>query len=169
MGKTANSKSSKSSKSSKNLENLENVNILDIVVYPSDILRQKSVEVENIGAAEKKLFEDMLNTMYSKKGIGLAAVQVGILKRMLVVDIANKKKIKLANPVIIAKKGTTATEEGCLSVPDKNIKIERYEEIVVKALDENNKIGTFLFTGLEAIAVQHEIDHLNGKIILDYL
>jgi peptide deformylase len=88
---------------------------------------------------------------------------------MLVVDIGSKKKIKLANPTIIAKKGKTAIEEGCLSVLDKTVKVSRSEEIVVKALDENNKISTFLFSGLEAIAVQHEIDHLEGKIILDYL
>ena len=143
--------------------------IWDVVVYPNDILREKSLEVSKIGDSEIKLFNDMLCTMYSNKGVGLAAVQIGILKRMLVVDIGNKKRIKLANPIIIAKKGTISVEEGCLSIPNKNIKVMRSEEIVVKALNENNKIGTFLFSGFEAVAVQHEIDHLDGKIILDYL
>lgn len=156
-------------KNFKKMEDSDKSNILDIVVYPSDILRQKSLEVEKIGNVEKKLFNDMLDTMYFYKGVGLAAVQVGILKKMLVVDVGNNKKIKLANPNIIAKKGIVNTEEGCLSVPNKNVKVNRAEQIVVKALDENNKYGTFLFTDMEAIAVQHEIDHLDGKIILDYL
>jgi len=98
------------------LDRLDAVDALDVIVYPADILRQKSLEVEKIGDTEKKLFNDMLNTMYINKGIGLAAVQVGVLKRMIVVDIGSNKKIKLANPVIIAKKGIVSIEEGCLSV-----------------------------------------------------
>jgi peptide deformylase len=145
---------------------------MNIILFPNEILKQKSVEIDikKFDIKYKKLFNEMLDIMYKYDGIGLAAVQIGMLKRILVVDVTKTKNkpIKLANPKIIASKGKKIVEEGCLSVPKKHIKVERFEEIVIEAIDGNGKFGKFLFSGFEAVAVQHEIDHLNGKIILDY-
>ena len=142
--------------------------ILDLITYPDPLLKEKSKPVKKVTDTERKLFNDMIYTMYAKKGIGLAAVQVGVLKQMLVIDIGKQNIIKIANPQIIAQKGTACIAEGCLSVPDQNIKVERFSDIVVRGLDANSREITILLSGLEAIAMQHEMDHLIGKTIMDY-
>ncbi len=144
---------------------------LKIITYPNEILTKRSVEIKKVGEEEKRLFNDLKLLMYEKKGIGIAAVQVGILKRMFVVDICNEKNrnvIFLANPVILTRKGEVCGEEGCLSVPGETIKVNRASQVVVRGLNYDGHEITVLLTGLEAIAVQHELDHLDGKVILDY-
>lgn len=145
---------------------------MEIVCIPDERLRQKSepISLDNFDKEYKHIFDEMLDFMYKSNGVGLAGVQVGILKQILVVDVSKKrnKPVKLANPKIVLSKGKVVAEEGCLSVPKKYIKVERYAEIVVEAIDGNGKKGKFFFAGFEAIAVQHEMDHLEGKLILDY-
>ena len=142
--------------------------ILKVVIYPDEFLKKKSLPVKKIGPVEKKLFSDMLYTMKANKGVGLAAVQVGVLKQLVMVDVGKGNLIKLANPKIIGHKGLVDCDEGCLSVPGETITVERFNEIVVKGLNEQNKEMTLLLHGMEAIAMQHEIDHLEGKTIMDY-
>lgn len=145
---------------------------MEIVCIPDERLRQKSepISLDNFDKEYKHIFDEMLDFMYKNNGVGLAGVQVGILKQILVVDVSKKrnKPVKLANPKIVLSKGKVVAEEGCLSVPKKYIKVERFAEIVVEAIDGNGQKGKFLFSGFEAIAVQHEMDHLEGKLILDY-
>ncbi|MCP4482296.1 MAG: peptide deformylase [bacterium] len=142
--------------------------ILDIVKYPNKFLAKESKVIDNMGYGEKKDLKNMLDTMRANKGIGIAAVQVGILKQLIIVDIGKGNLIKLGNPKILIKKGEISIAECCLSVPNESVKIQRANEVLVSGLNENNQEEIKLFHGLEAIAVQHEIDHLNGKIIIDY-
>ena len=119
----------------------------------------------------KNLFLEMLDFMYENNGVGLAGVQVGILKNILVVDVSKKRNRPrfIANPKIITAKGEVVIEEGCLSIPDKQVKVKRFSDILLECIDGKiGKSGKFLFSGFEAIAIQHEMDHLVGKIITDY-
>ena len=112
----------------------------------------------------------MVETMHKFDGVGLAAVQVGILKRVIVIDLYDKSPVlKLINPVILKQKGTQEVDEGCLSFPNKYVKVIRPEEIVVEGLDENGKKVTIKGKGLLAQALSHEIDHLNGIILTDVM
>ena len=146
----------------------------EIVTVPDEILKKISDPIEKVGINEKKLIEDLFETMYHSKGIGLAAVQVGILKRVLVVDVSNKDEknqpIALINPVIKnLSKETSVYEEGCLSIPETFIEIERPKICEVEYVDINGKIKTQEFDGLLSTCVQHEINHLDGKLIIDHL
>jgi len=143
-------------------------NILEIKKYPEAVLLKKSIPVAKITSKEIKLFEDMLATMYASKGIGLAAAQIGRNIRIIVVDIG-QGPIKLANPRIIKIKGKDWLIEGCLSVPDISVNIKRPTEIVVVALNEKGESVEIKASGLLSRVIQHEIDHLNGKLIVDYL
>lgn len=135
-----------------------------------EILKKKSKEVEVIDDKIKELITDMIDTMHKYDGVGLAAVQVGILKRIVVIDLYDEKPIlKLINPVITKTKGTQEVEEGCLSFPNKYVKVERPEEVTVEALDENGKKIKVTGTGLLAQAISHEVDHLNGIILTDVM
>lgn len=135
-----------------------------------EILKKKSKEVEVIDEKIKELIKDMIDTMHKYDGVGLAAVQVGILKRIIVIDLYDEKPIlKLINPVITKTKGTQEVEEGCLSFPNKYVKVERPEEVTVEALDENGKKIKVTGTGLLAQAISHEVDHLNGIILTDVM
>ena len=145
-----------------------------ILTEPDPILRKKCEPLEKVDAETKKLMDDMLETMYAAPGIGLAAVQVGILKRLVVIDISKaeekKKPIFLINPQIIRQsKKTSVYEEGCLSLPGQFAEIERPAECTLKYIDYNGKEKELKADGLLATCVQHEVDHLNGILFIDYL
>ena len=142
--------------------------ILEIRRYPESILRKKSVQVFEITPKELKLFEDMLLTMYTFGALGLAAPQVGNSVQIFVADIG-EGAIKLINPRIIKSKGEDKLIEGCLSLPDMNVEIKRPYEILVEGLEENGKHIEIKAKGLLARVIQHEIDHLKGRLIIDYL
>ena len=128
-----------------------------------EILKKKSREVEQIDDRIKELLDDMIETMHKYNGVGLAAVQVGILKRVIVIDLYDEKgPIKLINPVIIKEKGEQEVEEGCLSFPNKYAKMIRPAEVIVEALNENGEKIKIKAKDLLAQALSHEIDHLNG-------
>lgn len=128
-----------------------------------EILKKKSREVEQIDDRIRELLDDMVETMHKYNGVGLAAVQVGILKRVIVIDLYDEKgPIKLINPVIIKEKGEQEVEEGCLSFPNKYAKMIRPAEVVVEALNENGEKIKIKAKDLLAQALSHEIDHLNG-------
>ena len=145
-----------------------------IVIEPDPILRKKSERLEKVDNNIKKLMDDMLETMYAAPGIGLAAVQTGILKRLVVIAISKddvkKNPLFLINPEIIFKsKNTSSYEEGCLSLPWKFAEIERPAECHINYIDYNGKEKKLKADGLLATCIQHEIDHLNGILFIDYL
>ena len=141
---------------------------MKIVTIPSGILRKKAVTVMDVGTQEKELMNDMTNIMYSTGGVGLAAPQIGISKNILIAD-TGKELLKMANAKILSRRGSTWMEEGCLSVPQKTVKVKRAQEIKVSYIDENNMSHTKTFKGMSARIIQHEIDHINAKLIIDYL
>jgi len=148
--------------------------IRKILTEPNKLLRQVSDSVEKIGDEEKKIMDDMLDTMYEAPGIGLAAIQIGIPKRIIVMDISrdeNKKEPKyFVNPVIKNKnKEKSIYEEGCLSVPDQFAEIERPSSCEVEYLDYDGKKQLLKAEGLLATCIQHEMDHLEGILFIDYL
>lgn len=141
---------------------------LEIKRFPDPVLRKKCEYVKNIGNAEKKILVDMAETMYLKGGVGLAAVQVGIDRNIVVIDIGDGL-IKMVNPVISKREGRETQEEGCLSVPEKCVNVKRSKKVVVDYLNEDSQAIRLSAEGLLARVIQHEIDHLFGKLILDYL
>jgi len=148
--------------------------IKKIITEPSKILRQKSITVENVGNEERKLMNDMLDTMYHANGIGLAAIQIGIPKRIIVMDISKNTEKKtpmyFVNPIIKNKNSEHSTyEEGCLSVPNYFAEIDRPKKCEVEYLDYNGKKKTLNAEGLLATCIQHEMDHLEGILFIDYL
>ena len=134
-----------------------------------EILKKKSKPVEVIDEKVRELVKDMIETMHKYDGVGLAAVQVGILKQILVIDTYEEGSpvYVLINPEIIKTKGLREVEEGCLSFPNKFAKVERPEEVIVRALDENGKKIEIKAKGLLAQAICHEVDHLNGEVFID--
>tara|TARA_E500000178_G_scaffold333358_1_gene368174 strand:- start:294 stop:818 length:525 start_codon:yes stop_codon:yes gene_type:complete len=145
-----------------------------IVIEPDPILRKKSETLEKVDDELRKLLNDMLETMYAAPGIGLAAVQVGVLKRIIVIDISKDKEKKnplfLINPEILSRsKKTSIYEEGCLSLPGHFAEIERPAECQIKFIDYNGKEKELSADGLLATCIQHEVDHLNGILFIDYL
>jgi peptide deformylase len=145
-----------------------------ILTEPDPILRKKCEPLEKVDEETKKLMDDMLETMYAAPGIGLAAIQIGILKRLVVIDISKeeekKKPIFLINPQIIHQSNNTSVyEEGCLSLPGQFAEIERPAECTIKYIDYNGKEKELKSDGLLATCIQHEVDHLNGILFIDYL
>ena len=135
-----------------------------------EILRKKSREVEVIDERVKELMNDMLETMHKANGVGISAVQVGILKRIVVIDLYDgNEPLKLVNPVIIKEKGKQEVEEGCLSFPNQYAKVIRPKEVTVKALNEDGKEVTIKGRELLAQALSHEIDHLEGRVFVDIM
>lgn len=133
-----------------------------------EILRKKSREVEVVDDRIRQLLDDMVDTMHKYNGVGLSAVQVGILKRLVVIDLYDDKgPIKLVNPVIVKTKGEQEVEEGCLSFPNQYAKMIRPAEVVAEALDENGKKIKIKAKGLLAQAICHELDHLEGILFID--
>jgi peptide deformylase len=148
--------------------------IRKILIEPNKLLRQISEVVEKVGLEEKKLMDDMLETMYEAPGIGLAAIQIGVPKRIIVLDISrdeNKKEPRyFVNPIIKIKNEEKSTyEEGCLSVPDQFAEIERPNSCEVEYLDYDGKKQILKAEGLLATCIQHEMDHLEGILFIDYL
>ena len=148
--------------------------IKDIITVPDETLKKISKPVEKVGTNEIKLVNDLFETMYKSNGIGLAAVQVGILKRILVIDVSNKDKknepIAFINPVIKkVSEETSIYEEGCLSIPDTFIEIERPKICEIEFIDIKGKIQNLECDGLLSTCIQHEINHLDGKLIIDHL
>ena len=149
--------------------------ILKIVKYPDPILHRKAQPVKTVTPEMAKLMDDMAETMYADAGVGLAAPQVGVSKRIITIDVGidlqdgSKKSqlIQIANPEIISKSGTIEWEDGCLSIPEFRLKTKRYAKIVVKGLGKNNRNIELIAEGLLSVAFQHEIDHLAGKLLID--
>ncbi len=142
--------------------------ILTINTYPDSILRTRCKPVEEITPQIRELFQNMLLTMSNFRGIGLAAPQVGVDARIIVVDIG-KGAIKIANPMIIKINGSDIMEEGCLSVPNTQIKIKRPYKAVIEGMDEKGMQIEIKAEGLLSRVLLHEIDHLNGRLIIDRL
>ena len=135
-----------------------------------EILRKKSREVEVVDDRIRQLLDDMVDTMHHYNGVGLSAVQVGILKRLVVIDLYDDKgPIKLVNPVIVKTKGEQEVEEGCLSFPNQYAKLIRPMEVVAEALDENGEKIKIKAKGLLAQAICHELDHLDGTLFVDHM
>ena len=141
---------------------------LKIRLYGDSCLRVKSKPVKEVGPAERILIASMFDTMRAQKGIGLAAPQVGINEQIFVVD-TGKDALAIINPKIIKFSGSEESEEGCLSIPNLHVNIKRAKELEVEFVDENNEIVRAKIAGLLAKVFQHESDHLNGKLIVDYL
>ena len=148
--------------------------IKTILTEPNTLLRQVSQPVEQVGEPEKELMNDMLETMYAANGIGLAAIQIGVPKRIIVMDLSKEENKKLpmyfVNPVITKKNNEKTTyEEGCLSVPNQFAEIDRPSKCEVEYLDYNGNKQNLQAEGLLATCIQHEIDHLEGILFIDYL
>lgn len=145
--------------------------ILRILEFPHPKLRTKAVSVEKVDAQLLKLIDDMFETMYVAPGIGLAATQVDVHRRLLVADVSSEKNDPqvLINPVLLEKDGVVVTEEGCLSVPGFYEEVERAEHIRVRYLSRDGAATERQFGGMLAVCVQHEMDHLEGKLFVDYL
>tara|TARA_B100001250_G_scaffold356721_1_gene331985 strand:+ start:68 stop:592 length:525 start_codon:yes stop_codon:yes gene_type:complete len=148
--------------------------IKTIITEPNKILRQKSLPVNRVGKEEKKLMDDMLDTMYNANGIGLAAIQIGVPKRIIVMDISkNDEKnnpMYFVNPLIRNKISETSTyEEGCLSVPNFFAEVDRPKKCDVEYLDYSGEKKILQAEGLLATCIQHEMDHLEGILFIDYL
>ena len=145
-----------------------------ILTEPNKLLRQISKKVERVGKEEQKLMDDMLDTMYAANGIGLAAIQIGIPKRIIVMDLSKEKEKKepryFVNPIIKNKNTLKSTyEEGCLSVPNQFAEIDRPSKCEVEYLDYNGEKKILMADGLLATCIQHEMDHLEGILFIDYL
>ncbi|MGY6277758.1 peptide deformylase [Methylomonas sp. MgM2] len=147
------------------------MSILTILEFPDKRLRTVAEEVNQVDNSIKTLVDDMLETMYAAKGIGLAATQINVHKRVIVMDISEEKNepICLINPKIVEKCGTEESEEGCLSVPGFFEKVTRAEQIKIKALSRDGESFEMEADGLLAVCIQHEMDHLQGKLFVDYL
>jgi len=146
--------------------------ILEVRLYGDEVLRECALPVEKITDAEKQLALDMLETMYVYRGVGLAAPQIGVNKRIIVIDVDpdddSHKPTILINPTIMSQKGEEVLEEGCLSFPGISEEVKRPDEVVVEALDETGKCVKIEATTLMARAIQHEIDHLDGILLIDH-
>jgi len=147
------------------------MSLLNILEYPDPRLRTRAKPVESVDDELRTLIDDMFETMYAAPGIGLAATQVDVHKRVLVLDISDSKDEPYCfiNPEIVERNGVTFGEEGCLSVPGITESVERSEDICVRALDRDGEPFELRVEGLMAVCIQHEMDHLEGKLFVDYL
>ncbi len=141
-----------------------------ILIYPNKILRKKSKKINKFNNKLKKIINNMFIIMYKYNGIGLSGIQINIKKSIFIIDILKKKNSKLIfiNPKIIKKKKIIKSIEGCLSIPNKYIKIKRYKYLIIKSYNIKGKKNIFYTKNLLSICIQHEIDHINGKLIIDY-
>lgn len=148
--------------------------IKPLIILPDPVLRQLSKPIERVDADLQRLADDMLETMYDAPGIGLAAIQIGVPRRMLVIDVAregeDKQPLVFINPEIVTSSDERSVyEEGCLSIPDYYAEVERPATIGVRYLDRDGKEQTVEADGLLATCLQHEIDHLNGVLFIDHI
>ncbi|MDH2998412.1 peptide deformylase [Pasteurellaceae bacterium LFhippo2] len=147
------------------------MSVLDVLIYPDDNLAKVCEPVTQVDDELRAFIDDMFDTMYEHEGIGLAAPQVNVLKRVITIDIEGDKanQIVLINPEITESSGETGIEEGCLSIPGCRALVPRKEKLTVKALNRNGEEFTLEADGLLAICIQHEIDHLNGVLFVDHI
>lgn len=145
--------------------------LLDILEFPDPRLRTKAKPISNVTGKIAKLADDMLETMYAAPGIGLAASQVNVHQRLLVLDVSDDKRAPMVfiNPEIVTREGLIQSDEGCLSIPGFYEPVERFEKIQVKALNKDGDEFILDADDLLAICIQHEMDHLEGKLFVDYL
>ena len=145
--------------------------ILNILEYPDPRLRRKASAVDQVDQSICRIVDDMFETMYNAPGVGLAATQVNIHKRIIVIDVSDEKNtpVCLINPEILDAEGSAENEEGCLSVPGIFELVERPEKVKIRALGRNGEAFELETDGLLATCIQHEIDHLDGKVFVDYL
>lgn len=147
--------------------------VLEIRKYPDDVLKKVAEPVNEINGELQKLIDDMIETMYSSNGVGLAASQVGVLKRIIIVDTSSRQEgqslLVLINPEIVDCQGEILSEEGCLSIPGFITKLKRKEKVFLRALDRQGNPVEIEADGLLSRALQHEVDHLNGVLIVDRL
>ena len=145
--------------------------ILEILQYPDPRLNTPAQRVEKIDAPTRKLIDDMIETMYAAPGIGLAATQVDVHKQIIVIDVSeDRSDVRVfINPEITRREGLATNQEGCLSVPGIYDNVERADSVTVTALDRNGSRFTLNASGLLATCIQHEMDHLQGKVFVDYL
>jgi len=147
------------------------MSIRNILICPDDRLRTVAKPIEQFDAALETLVADMFETMYAHRGIGLAATQIDVHQRLFVTDCSEDKSDPrvFVNPVIVSAEGEVVSEEGCLSIPDVTETVKRAETVTVRARDQHGKEFELTTGGLMAICIQHELDHLNGKLFIDYL
>ena len=147
------------------------MSILSILEFPDDRLRKKAATVKSVDSKIKTLLTDMLETMYQAHGVGLAATQVNVHLQVIVIDVSDEKNepLFLINPILIEKDGVKEAEEGCLSVPGFFEKVTRAEHIRVRAINANGESFEIEAKDLLAVCIQHEMDHLNGKLFVDYI
>ena len=145
--------------------------ILDILHFPDPRLRQRAQEVDGVDDSLRQLIDDMFETMYQAPGIGLAATQVDVHRRVVVIDISKDQDQPqvFVNPEILSRDGVEEMDEGCLSVPGFYERVQRAERVRVRALDRDGNVFELDADGLLAVCIQHEIDHLDGKLFVDYL
>lgn len=147
------------------------MSVLQVLHYPDDRLRIVAKPVKDVNADIQRIVDDMFETMYAEEGIGLAATQVDIHQRIIVIDVSEERdqRLVLINPEMLEKCGETGIEEGCLSIPEQRALVPRSEKVKVRALDREGNSFELEADGLLAICIQHEMDHLVGKLFIDYL
>jgi len=147
------------------------MSVLQVLHYPDERLRKVAKPVAQVTSDIKQIVDDMFETMYAEEGIGLAATQVDIHQRIIVIDVSEERneRLVLINPEILGKCGETGIEEGCLSIPEQRALVPRAEKVSVRALNREGEQFELDADGLLAICIQHEIDHLEGKLFIDYL
>lgn len=145
--------------------------LLEILKYPDDRLRKKAAPINDYGDSLQKQIDSMFETMYAAPGIGLAATQVNIHKQLFVLDVSEDQSEPqvFINPEIVELRGVEEMEEGCLSFPDVYVSVERADEVTIKAKDRNGKAFQLDADGILAVCIQHEFDHVQGKLFVDYL
>ena len=145
--------------------------VLEVLHFPDPRLRKKAIPIKRIDENIEQMAKDMLETMYAESGIGLAATQVNVQKRLVVIDLSQEKSspLVLVNPEIISASGSEEMQEGCLSVPDVYETVQRFERVKIRYLTLENEAIELETDGLLAVCIQHEIDHLDGKLFIDYL
>lgn len=145
--------------------------ILEILVYPDERLRTVAKPVKTVDDRIRELVKDMLETMYDANGIGLAATQVDVHEQVIVMDLSEERNspLVLINPNIVERNGEQVYDEGCLSIPEYYAPVKRAEHIIITAMDAQGEIFELEAEGLQAVCIQHEMDHLAGKVFVDYL
>lgn len=145
--------------------------VLQVLHIPDERLRKVAEPVKEVNAEIQRIVDDMFDTMYAEEGIGLAATQVDIHQRIIVIDVSENREeqLVLINPELLEKDGETGIEEGCLSIPEQRALVPRAEKVKIRALDRDGKPFELEADGLLAICIQHEMDHLVGKLFIDYL
>lgn len=147
------------------------MSVLQVLHFPDDRLRIVAKPVKEVNADIQRIVDDMFETMYAEEGIGLAATQVDIHQRIIVIDVSENRdeRLTLINPELLSKDGETGIEEGCLSIPEQRAFVPRAERVKIRALNREGEAFELEADGLLAICIQHELDHLVGKLFIDYL